>query len=88
MKYNVTEFLLENRIFKVSISEISDKVYVDFGNDLTINDFININIIYDSEIDKTYLDNAFVYNHKGYIFLVHKNTLDEKILTINKNEQK
>lgn len=85
MKYDVTEFLFNRNIFTFDIIDISDKVYIDFGNEIDLKYADNIKIIYDSDINKVYIDNDNVYISEKItqIFCISYNNLSNKIIEIN-----
>lgn len=85
MKYDVTEFLFNRNIFTFDIIDISDKVYIDFGNEIDLKCADNIKIIYDSDINKVYIDddNVYISEKITQIFCISYNNLSNKIIEIN-----
>lgn len=72
MKFDITEFLLEHNIVEFSISEIADKVYIDWGNDFSIDNSVGVVIIYDDDIDKIYIENAYIRERSSIIGITYE----------------
>lgn len=85
MKYDVTELLFNRNIFKFDISSISDKVYIDFGNEIDLKYADNIKIIYDYELNKTFIDpyNVNITEGKTKIYCVSYYNIHNKIIEID-----
>lgn len=69
MKFDITDWLFNKNITKFSLSEVSDKIYIDFGNDFDILNSYNVVIIYDDEINKTYIENGWIDKDKVNIYI-------------------
>lgn len=85
MKYDVTELLFNRNIFKFDIISISDKVYIDFGNEIDLKYADNIRIIYDYDLNKTFIDpyNVSVYENMTKIYCVSYFNIQNKIIEID-----
>lgn len=90
MKYDVTEFLFNRNIFTFNIIEITDKIYVDFGNEIDFRYADNIKLIYDSEINKIFIDpdNVVINEKISKIFCINYRNIENKIIEINNDIRK
>ena len=90
MKYDVTEFLFNRNIFTYNIIEITDKIYVDFGNEIDFRYADNIKLIYDSEINKIFIDpdNVVIHEKISKIFCINYRNIENKIIEINNDIRK